>query len=85
MGSIILIVLPKEEKSIGATLILRLEDREPMTYTFPSEAVYTDENPLIYTFMIAEPLTPATLEVQYSDGEIRTMSQVFFDTTIWTP
>ena len=79
------VVLPLEDKSIGATLTLSMEGQAPIVYTFPPDKTFKANAPLSYRFIVPEPLAPATLQVAYSDGEVRAMSQVIFDTMIRTP
>lgn len=76
------VVLPNDEKSLGAQVTLDLEGREPFTQVLETDFVLTaDTAPELY-FEIGESVAPATLEIIFASGETKKMQKVVFDTTL---
>jgi hypothetical protein len=79
------VVIPENPKSTGAKITLNMPPQEPYIYQFDADIDLSDPNDRLHVFNIQAPLQPATMTVDYNNGESHTMSQVIFDTTIETP
>ena len=79
-GHFVEVVLPAEERSLGADITLSVTDREPIVLTVPEDHPLSPA-PSVY-FAVGETVAPATLEVRFTDGEIKRLEKVIFDTTL---
>ena len=79
------VVLPNNEKSLGAKATLSLTDRRPLTQVLATDFVLTEDQPPEFYFEVGARVAPATLEINFVSGETKKMRKVVFDTTLTLP
>lgn len=76
------VVLPNEEKSLGAVVTLAITGRAPIVKTIATDFVLTEAAPPEIYFEVGETVAPATLEIVFLSGETKRLEKVIFDTTL---
>lgn len=74
--------LPSKASSLGAKVTLHLEGKLPQTAWYsPSEGLGSDSSHIVH-FGVGTEVKPATLKIEYLNGETKKLEKVIFDTTL---